>query len=541
MVLVNNFQMAALLFSVALFLRNASASDVTTLEADVLAADGNITTLRTQLAPPWSTTSPVRSTANILWTSVVTLSVCVYTVVHVNVPPPGEKMWKLYRRKALWVLAAILAPEYALWTAYEQWDVVRRLHEAMQKYEASQVDNTGQKDDGEKKSEEQKSEKEQKHGRRQFDWTYCFYVAMGGLTVDVTPIYSEVSHMTITPTGLVLLAEHNHFIEIPKRTINDKSKADGLAKVLVCLQVAWLIIQSIGRAAKGLPIALLEIHVLAHVACALLLFGIWFKKPLDVYDAITVNSSAFEDEVALMLVISIANEQQQKEWRGGYNTDHSITAQKWVNLLKKDETCIEKRDERRERATRAAEKVLKALAENGTGADPEIWIKDDNPDFLVTRAKDVQVFNFARNRDFINLKILHRSRSQHFLIFGTIIFLTAAYAAIHLAAWRYHFPTEAEMWLWRASSLIIAGVVPTSCLLFVVWMGIWAILDSLETTASDTLTDIFSIIILISAFLLGLAYFSARAFLFIEAFISVRQMPIGVFVTMQWSDYIPHL
>ncbi|KAI0865997.1 hypothetical protein F4860DRAFT_500053 [Xylaria cubensis] len=530
--------MAALLFSVALFLRNSSASNVTTLEADVLAADGNITTLRTQLAPPWSTTSPVRSTADILWTSVVTLSVCVYTVVHVNVPPPGEKMWKLYRRKALWVLAAILAPEYALWAAYEQWDVVRRLHGEMQKYEARQGDKTGQKDEGEKKSKEPKSEKEQKYVNRQFGWTYCFYVAMGGLTVDVTPIHSTVSHMTITPTGLVLLAEHNHFIEVPKGTINDKSKADGLAKALVCLQVAWLIIQSIGRAAKGLPIALLEIHVLAHVACALLLFGIWFKKPLDIYDAITVNSSAFEDEVALMLMISLAREKQRAYWRDRYyNTLHRITAPDWIDYLGKDEPYFEKRDERRERATRAAEKVLKALAENGTGADPRIW---DNPDFLVTRAKDVPVFKFARNRSFfLNLIVMFpRSIGEHFLIFGTIVFLTAAYAGIHLAAWRYHFPTEAEMWLWRASSLIIAGALPILFLLLAVWVGIWLITDFID---SDTLSDIFPMFILIPAFLLGLAYFSARAFLFIEAFISVRQMPIGVFVTMQWSDYIPHL
>ncbi|KAI1735105.1 hypothetical protein F4680DRAFT_453342 [Xylaria scruposa] len=306
MILICNYQMATLLLSITLLFRDVSAADVTTFEADVPAADGNLTALRTQLALPWSTTSPVRRMANILWASVVTLSVCVYTVVHVNVPPPGEDKRILWRRRAFWVFAGTPAPDYALWTTYGQWDVVRRLRQEMQKLEARQEDKAGQRDEGEKKSGKQN------HGKRQFGWTY---VAIGGLTINITPIHSTIDYMAITPTGLVILAEHDRFIEVPKRTIDDKSKADALTKVIFCLQVAWLIIQSIGQAAKGLPIALLEIHVLAHVVLDM--------KPFNVYDAIRINSSGFEDDVALMLVISLADERQQKRWRDGYKTDHT--------------------------------------------------------------------------------------------------------------------------------------------------------------------------------------------------------------------------
>ncbi|KAI1159267.1 hypothetical protein F5B18DRAFT_655854 [Nemania serpens] len=238
---VFNRQISAPLLAIAFLLRSVSAMPLTALEAVILAADGKEATLKTRLAPSWSTTSPIGSTADILWTSVVTLPICVYTVIHVNIPPPGEKRRELYRRKALWVVAAILVPEYALWTAFEQWDAAKRLRIELQEWA------------------------QKRNLEFRFGLTYCFYAAMGGFIVDVSPIHDTLRYMTITPAGLVFLAKHGHFIKHSKESIQDKSKAGILAKVLVCLQVVWLVIQSIGRAVNGLPVALLEIHVLAVI------------------------------------------------------------------------------------------------------------------------------------------------------------------------------------------------------------------------------------------------------------------------------------
>jgi hypothetical protein len=38
-----------------------------------------------------------------------------------------------------------------------------------------------------------------------------------------------------------------------------------------------------------------------------------------------------------------------------------------------------------------------------------------------------------------------------------------------------------------------------------------------------------------------LLFVGARLYLVVEAFISVRALPIGVFVTVPWANYIPHL
>jgi hypothetical protein len=61
------------------------------------------------------------------------------------------------------------------------------------------------------------------------------------------------------------LVLRGHFLNLSDTSIKDRSKADGLAKGLVCVQVLWMIIQCIGRKVSDLPLTLLEIHTLVHV------------------------------------------------------------------------------------------------------------------------------------------------------------------------------------------------------------------------------------------------------------------------------------
>ena len=104
------------------------------------------------------------------------------------------------------------------------------------------------------------------------------------------------------PNGLAFLAKHGHFVKMPDAAIRDKSKADMLVKSLVCIQVGWMLVQTVSRKIAGYPITLLEVHTLVHVACAISMYGLWFEKPLDVQDPAWVDASEFEDLLALMLV-----------------------------------------------------------------------------------------------------------------------------------------------------------------------------------------------------------------------------------------------
>lgn len=72
--------------------------------------------------------------------------------------------------------------------------------------------------------------------------------------------------------------------DISERYVKDKSKTDHFAKVLVIAQASWLILQVIMRWASKLTVTALELNTLAHSICALLIYFLWWNKPLDIQD-----------------------------------------------------------------------------------------------------------------------------------------------------------------------------------------------------------------------------------------------------------------
>lgn len=110
-----------------------------------------------------------------------------------------------------------------------------------------------------------------------FDLWYGFYVMIGGITLDVETMHDKKSRMTLTSRGVIALAEHRHFINVAPETVSDKSKASVVAKAFVCAQVLWMIVQRLACKIAGYPITLLEVHTMAHVGCALIMYILWWK------------------------------------------------------------------------------------------------------------------------------------------------------------------------------------------------------------------------------------------------------------------------
>ena len=149
----------------------------------------------------------------------------------------------------------------------------------------------------------QKDEKTSKKKRR-YNMIYAYYAVMGSFTVDISHLHEKLSRATITTNGILFLAKHGHFLQITVDSIKDKSKADVLAKGLVCVQVLWVVGQTIERKAAGYPITLLEVHTIVHVVCALVLYALWFRKPQDVHDPTVVPARDFEDALPFMVLCS---------------------------------------------------------------------------------------------------------------------------------------------------------------------------------------------------------------------------------------------
>ena len=65
----------------------------------------------------WKPNPTSRGTFDVLSTCLITLLLCVWTAVHLNVPPP-ESFWKWQLRKVGWLILALLAPELVAYTAW---------------------------------------------------------------------------------------------------------------------------------------------------------------------------------------------------------------------------------------------------------------------------------------------------------------------------------------------------------------------------------------------------------------------------------------
>ncbi|KAK3321324.1 hypothetical protein B0T19DRAFT_432087 [Cercophora scortea] len=110
---------------------------------------------------------------------------------------------------------------------------------------------------------------------------------------DILPFPDHRKRMTLNVKGLVLLATTAPDIipDISAETINDKSKTNHLAKTIVCIQAIYFCVQVISRLGFGLGISLLELNTSAHAVCALLIYLLWWDKPLDIAEPTVLSAN----------------------------------------------------------------------------------------------------------------------------------------------------------------------------------------------------------------------------------------------------------
>jgi predicted double-glycine peptidase len=153
------------------------------------------------------------------------------------------------------------------------------------------------------------------------DWssmsmTSAFFVIMGGYAYrrgyDFKIPESDLKfpHLMLTSKGFLELAKEGvlHPGILDDKAITDRSKADWLAKLLVCAQAFWMVFNVIARKASGLPSTLIELNVIVHVVVMVVVYGLWWDKPLAVQNPIILNPSPkYIDEHTTILSILECN------------------------------------------------------------------------------------------------------------------------------------------------------------------------------------------------------------------------------------------
>jgi hypothetical protein len=129
-------------------------------------------------------------------------------------------------------------------------------------------------------------------------WTrvHSHFALMGGFVFEAKRMHPTImdedrKRLTLTPVALRKMAVNAPALlpDLSREGIRDKSKANGLAKFLVCVQAIWFIAQTVGRLATDLPISLLEMNTLLHAFCCLFIYLAWWHKPLDIEEPHVIN------------------------------------------------------------------------------------------------------------------------------------------------------------------------------------------------------------------------------------------------------------
>ena len=124
-----------------------------------------------------------------------------------------------------------------------------------------------------------------------------YYANMGGFVLqprDSTPF-------PIHGTHLVWLVQKDYLPipEITEKEISDKSKANLLSKLCVCLQTGWFVLQYLAHWIQKLPLTALELVTIDFVWCTWGTYRHWLEKPLDVKTPTILKIEASTVEILL--------------------------------------------------------------------------------------------------------------------------------------------------------------------------------------------------------------------------------------------------
>lgn len=116
--------------------------------------------------------------------------------------------------------------------------------------------------------------------------THAYFIEMGGFCAEI----SNGARVRLSSGRFKeLINDGMRLPFISEKEIQDRSKASWMTKILACVQISWFVTQLIGRAIQRLPTSSLEAFTLAIVACTLVEYILWWKKPFDVHTPIIIN------------------------------------------------------------------------------------------------------------------------------------------------------------------------------------------------------------------------------------------------------------
>ena len=228
----------------------------------------------------WTGAPNYRGTLDILWNSALTIFLCCWSILILNVAAPDDTWFTIFRRKLILTVFTCVAAEFILGVSLAQYLSAQK---AKTLFHASDY--------------------------KTWTLTHSFYAEMGGLLFQ-TPDYPA---FVIDGRQLHYLVV-NEYVEYPKLNddaIRDKNKADPVLRFITLVQVLWFCINVALRAASGLAITTLELTTAAFVISSTSSTIFWLKKPADVMRPKVLFS---KDDTTMAQILKGAGDEARDLW-----------------------------------------------------------------------------------------------------------------------------------------------------------------------------------------------------------------------------------
>ena len=517
------FAVLTLSFFLAVFIQIASSSDLN--DTNLIKNDTQHSTIK----QGWTSQPDGRGTLDIIWSCVLTMSLCSWSVLCMNFPAQKETRLQILWRKLALTALGVLCPEIIFELALGQWLSARR---SMTDINALDSTDRLRKDKWHASrkiksifSKETQTEDSPARGR----WTIkdAFFADMGGFVLHTRdqlpfPLNAKQLHYLVSK-------QHLQLPELDHRVIEDKNKVDGLLRAITLCQIFWFIVNVIGRWAQRLTVTTFELTTVSFILCSLGTTFCWWNKPADAI-------------VAQIIVSEISiNDILQTE-------GHTLDAWRRTPL-----DFVSRKEWMWSKCWSNFVSILNHMHLTfGSDAVPI----DRIPDSL-QRELPIQPLYVC-------------------------IALGIGYISVLFVGWNYSFPTRSEQILWRVACvtmmamalvlLLIAQLrvtIPTiqqgyrrhfvpkasriNCLESgrqliksaksrSIWKKLNSALDSVRNNSFEKDPQLYiPLKIILPMYVVGFLYCSSRAYILVADVIELRLLPASAYATVDWQKFWPRL
>ncbi|KAF8950047.1 hypothetical protein BDZ97DRAFT_1934681 [Flammula alnicola] len=432
-----------------------------------------------------------RSIWDVLWSCFTTIFACSWVAVHPNIPGPGTTWWRLALKRLELMMWTIIAPEMMILWAMRQWFGARTL--------------------------------EDRYRSKGWTKTHGYFLQMGGFML----FKGKVAVRVLSPDVFGQLLDYGSikFPTITEEEIQDRSKGDALSKILVVGQTTWFIAQCITRAAQGLETTELELVTLAFAVLNGFMYYFWWNKPLDVRTYVPVylvNPRGQTHEIDPITAIEEPKVPVEFDDERGAGAD--IT-----NSESNQETKVLTHEEPQSSASQILSYIW-PIKSTPIG-------QKFNGMMGTINESDPTVIAKANQREIEEFYASPMSDERFWATISGVAIMGTIFGAIHCAGWNFSFPSHAEVLLWRASSLVIAGVPLAMALIFLVQKLAFPQELFVKRGWNIVLLFLMDFVLNIG----GTLYIVARFALMAEAFAALRDLPPAAKAVVRWSSFLPHI